>query len=65
MTGCGNHSCIFVKPKGQGTNSNCSCLSSLDTGKRIFIEKLMHNEKVYKKRIEELEAELGRKCLLN
>jgi len=58
MTGCGNHSCIFVKPKGQGTNSNCSCLSSLDTEKQLYIKQLIYHEKVYKKRIEELEAEL-------
>lgn len=23
--GCGDHGCLFVKPKGQGTDRRCSC----------------------------------------
>ena len=25
--GCGDHSCIFVKPTGMGTNGGCRCKS--------------------------------------
>lgn len=24
-TGCGNHGCSILSPKGQGTNGNCCC----------------------------------------
>ena len=25
MKGCGDHSCVVEKPKGQGTNGGCRC----------------------------------------
>ena len=27
--GCGDHSCMFDKPRGQGTNGGCRCLHSM------------------------------------
>ena len=30
-TGCGDHSCRFVKPWGQGTNGGCRCFGKRST----------------------------------
>lgn len=48
--GCGSHSCYIEKPKGQGTNSSCSCLRELPSAKRLIVQKklllLMQIEKI-------------------
>lgn len=39
MLGCGDHSCLFKKPVGVGTNGGCRCLSELpDRKKRRELE---------------------------
>jgi hypothetical protein len=41
MAGCGNHGCWIEKPKGQGTNGRCHCLSVLGKENEHFIKMKM------------------------
>lgn len=33
--GCGDHSCLFEKPTGQGTNGHCRCLDRVGTARAL------------------------------
>lgn len=38
--GCGDHSCLFVKPNGMGTNGGCRCIERARPGLAFALGKL-------------------------
>ena len=52
IRGCGNHLCKVRKPKGQGTNSCCSCFPHV--GGRLDLEAAQLLERVLRHRLEAL-----------
>ena len=54
--GCGNHSCYVTKPKGQGTNSGCSCVEDKP---RHELRNLLMDRQWLLARVERLETVVG------
>ena len=54
--GCGDHSCMFDKPRGQGTNGGCRCLHSMtDRRANLRVRRAVAGLRA---RVQELEAHL-------
>lgn len=52
IDGCGNHSCIFKKPVGQGTNGPCGCRDHIASKILDFISK---NKQDFMRQLEYME----------
>jgi len=53
MTGCGNHLCMYKKPKGQGTNGPCSCSNAISSK---LIQFIIENKKEFLDQIDYIES---------